>query len=639
VCGIAGVCRFDHQPVDREALSRMAFLLRHRGPDDEGLYVDDCAGLAFRRLAILDLSAAGHQPMANEDGTLWLVFNGEIYNYKDLAQELSALGHVFRSHADSETILHAYEEWGPGCVSRLSGMFAFAIWDERQRKLYAARDRFGIKPFYYHLDSRRLAFASEIKALFSDAETPNRVEERALYDYLVYGVLDHTEGTFFADIQQLPPAHTLTVTAEGRREVRRYWDLDASRRETLSDAEAIEQFRALFFDSVRLHLQSDVLVGTCLSGGLDSSSIVGTVSRLLQSNGEARSAVGGRQRTFTSGFDDPRYDERQYAVRVAEQAGAQPFFTTVDPNRLFDLLPRLIWHQDEPFGSTSIVAQWHVMQLAREQGVTVLLDGQGADEMLAGYHQFFSGSWAEMLRQGQFAGLAREMQAYRARHSGPARTLLTGALALALPAGLRAGIQQRRGRTRPSWLGPAYAGRDYRWLDPTAPYAGPLSRQMYQYLATVHLPSLLHYEDRNSMAFSIEARVPFLDHRLVELAFALPARMKLRDGETKWLLRQALAHVLPPAVARRQDKMAFVTPEALWFRNELAGATAEVFASESFRARPYWRAGEAARLLDEHRAGRDNRLHIWRFLNTELWLRQFIDQRPATAAWGRHMDE
>lgn len=641
MCGIAGIVRTDQQPVDQTILVQMAARLRHRGPDDEGFYVQGSTGLAFRRLAILDLSPAGHQPMCNQacaeqgQGALWLVFNGEIYNYRDLTAELSALGHRFQSHTDSEVVLHAYEQWGTNCVHRLSGMFAFALWDEREQRLFAARDRFGIKPFYYHLDRNRLCFASEIKALFADPVTPNRVNDRRLYDYLVYGYLDHTAETLFAEIQQLPPAHTLTF-AQGRLTLHRYWDLDpVADLGHLSDDQAIAEFRRLFFDSVRLHLQSDVPIGTCLSGGLDSSAIVCTVNRLLEAGGADQAgdeyvAVGERQRTFTSCFDDARFDEREYAAQVVAQTGAQWFRAFPDPAQLFDLLPSLIWHQDEPFGSTSIVAQWYVMQAARQQGVTVMLDGQGGDEVLAGYHPFFSGLWASLLRRGDLAGLRRELRGFRDRHGPPPRILLTGALGLALPAVLRSQLQRWRGRTHPAWLGPDLAAQDYPWLEPPTPFVDPLSSQMYGYLASVHLPSLLHYEDRNAMAFSIEARVPFLDHRLVEFAFALPHRLKLHQGETKWVLRRALADLLPPAIAQRQDKMGFVTPEAIWFRTILHQPVEDVFRSPSFRQRPYWRPEEALRLLQMHVTGASDHHHLlWRWLNTELWLQRFIDQRPS----------
>lgn len=640
MCGIAGIVRSDHLAVDPTTLAQMAALLRHRGPDDNGLYTAGSAGLAFRRLAILDLSPAGHQPMTNTacpecrsgNGGNWLVFNGEIYNYVPLRAELAAMGHLFRSQADSETILHAYKQWGQDCVRHLRGMFAFALWDEPRQTLFAARDRFGIKPFYYHLDERRLIFASEIKALFADASTPRRPHERRLYDYLVYGYLDHTAETCFDGILQLPPAHTFVYSSGDQAPaIRRYWELDPNAPlDGLSDGEAIARFRHLFVDSVREHLQSDVPIGTCLSGGLDSSAIVCTVNHLLQAEGVAQATVGDQQRTFTSSFDDPRFDERRFAAQVAEQTHARWFCTFPQPEELFALLPSLIWHQDEPFGSTSIVAQWYVMREARRQGVAVLLDGQGGDETLAGYLPFFSGLWATLLRRGDLAGLRRELQGFHLHHGPLSSLLLTGALGLALPAGLRSPLQRRRGRTRPTWLGSELAAHDYPWLEPATPFHDPLSRQMHGYLTSIHLPSLLHYEDRNSMAFGIEARVPFLDHRLVEFAFALPARFKLRQGETKWILRRALADLLPPAITLRQDKMGFVTPEAAWFRTTLRQPVETVFRSPSFRQRPYWQPESTLRFFQAHVSGQADHHHLlWRWLNVEFWLQRFIDQAPS----------
>jgi asparagine synthase (glutamine-hydrolysing) len=630
MCGIAGICRTDGQAAEQELLARMAALIQHRGPDDEGFYCRGETGFAFRRLAILDLSPAGHQPMCNEDGTCWLVFNGEVYNYHELAAELTSLGHTFRSHTDSETVLHAYEQWGIGCLARFSGMYAFALWDERRQMLFAARDRFGIKPFYYHLNAERLLFGSEIKALWADPSTPNRANDRRLHDYLVYGYLDHTDETCFDEIKQLPPAHFLTFSG-GRLSVQRYWDLHpAEGMDGLSDEAACERFRDLFLDAVRQHLQSDVPLGSCLSGGLDSSAIVGAVHHLLQADtpGVSRAVIGDRQRTFTAGFDDPRYDERQYAAQVSARTGAAGFFVSPDPTRLFDMLPDLLWHQEEPVGSTSIIAQWYVMQLARQNGITVMLDGQGGDEVLGGYPAFFAGLWGGLLRRGNLPGLAHELRAYQAHHGQPPAMLLASAVNLAAPAGLRAAVKRQARRRHPDWLGPALTEPGYQWLEPRAPYDDPLRQRLYEYTTSIHLPALLHYEDRNSMAFSIEARVPFLDHRLAELTFALPDRFKLRDGETKWLLRRGLADLLPPAVAARQDKMGFVTPESEWLRTILYAPVAEVFHSASFSSRPYWQPAAALRLLEMHRAGQgDWHTPIWHLLNTELWLQRFVDTR------------
>jgi asparagine synthase (glutamine-hydrolysing) len=630
MCGIAGICRTDGQAAEQALLARMAALIRHRGPDDEGFYRQNGTGFAFRRLAILDLSPAGHQPMSDEDGTCWLVFNGEIYNYRELAIELVGLGHTFRSRTDSETVLHAYQQWGVDCLAHFRGMFAFALWDERRQMLFAARDRFGIKPFCYHLSADRLLFGSEIKALWADPATPNRPNDRRLYDYLVYGYLDHTDETCFEGIKQLPPAHFLTF-ADGHLHVERYWNPAPTVPDTPTDARAAAGFRELFFESVRLHLQSDVPIGSCLSGGLDSSAIVCTVNQLLTQSapGIKRTRIGERQRTFTAYFDNPNFDERPYAAQVIEQTKVQPFFASPAPGDLFDLLPRLLWHQEEPFVSSSLVAQWTVMQSAREHGVTVMLDGQGGDEMMGGYPAFFSGLWGSLLRRGDLPRLAHELAAYRKWHGAPPSILLASAANLAAPAAVRAAFKRRARRRHPEWLGQALTDSHSLWLEPQLPHSDPLQERMYEYTTSIHLPALLHYEDRNSMAFGIEARVPFLDHRLAEFMFALPPRFKLRDGRTKWALREGLCDLLPAGVLARQDKMGFVTPESEWLRTTLREPVGDIFASARFRERPYWQAGHAQRILAEHAQGQaDHHTLIWHWFITELWLRDFIDRRP-----------
>jgi len=312
------------------------------------------------------------------------------------------------------------------------------------------------------------------------------------------------------------------------------------------------------------------------------------------------------------------------------RTGAQPFYTFPNPDELPAILPRVLWHQDEPFGSTSIIAQWYVMQLARQQGVTVLLDGQGGDEVLAGYHVYFAGLWGGLLRGGKFATLLHELRGHGARHGTPAPYLLYGTLGLALPAGVRRWRDDRRKPAQPRWLSPDLAGAGMPWRDPPAPYGEPLARQLYQRLCSINLPALLHYEDRNSMAFNIEARVPFLDHRLVEFVFALPTRFVMRDGETKWVLRRALADVMPPAIVSRQDKMGFVTPEAIWLRTALREPMETILRGDSFRHRSYWQNDEVLRLFQAHADGRaDYHAQLWRVLNAEMWLQHFVDRRPS----------
>jgi asparagine synthase (glutamine-hydrolysing) len=630
MCGIAGTLRFDGEQAAPGLLKAMSDCLYHRGPDDAGCFSDGPAGLAYRRLAILDLSPAGHQPMLSANGDAALIFCGEIYNFRELRAELEARGHRFRSTADSEVLLAAYVEWDVGCLAHLSGMWAFAIWDKRRRRLFCARDRFGIKPLYYHLSPERLLFASEIKALFTDTATPNRPNDRRIYDYLVYGYLDHTEETCFEAIRQLPPAHFMLIEDGATApSIRRYWQLDAQQRLTLDDDTAAERFAELLTRSVRLHLQSDVPVGTCLSGGLDSSSIVVITNQLLRDGGLDRTVIGERQLTFSACYDDPRYDERRFIRPVVEQTGVANAQVFPDSLRLLDDLDQFIWHQEEPCGSTSIYAQWCVMRLAHEHGVTVLLDGQGADELLMGYPIYQAAWWATLARQGHWLRLRSAIGAYGRRFGADRSLRMREMLRLALPEALAAQISARLGHTQPAWLGARMHAAPPTRPAPATPFRDPLRRLLYGMLVSLNLPALLRYEDRNSMAFSIEARVPFLDERLAEFAFALPTTQLVRDGETKWLLRRALRGVLPEPVRTRQDKLGFATPGDAWLRSGLAPLVEEVFSSSTLARRGYIDAAQARARWEQHKAGQASEHHlIWRWLHLELWARRFLDQRP-----------
>jgi asparagine synthase (glutamine-hydrolysing) len=593
----------------------MAAALDHRGPDGDGAFADDGVALGFRRLAIIDLSDAGMQPFASDDGALRLVHNGEIYNYRELRRELETHGHAFRSQTDTEVILHGYEQWGDACVERFNGMWAFALWDGRRRRLFCSRDRFGVKPFYYRWDVARFVFASELKAF--RAAGPLEAHLPAVRDYLEQGYVDHTDETFFEGIRKLPPAHSLVVDERGPRTTR-YWSLEP--RERPSDS--AEAVRELFLDAVRLRLRSDVPVGTCLSGGIDSSAIVGAVDHLLRTEAENARPVGDRQRTFTAFFDQPGYDERPYAEAVVERTRSQPHWITFDSRELIDVLPSIVRAQDEPFGSTSIVAQWFVMREAKRAGLKVMLDGQGADEILAGYHGYFGPFFADLLRGGRLRELGAELRAYRTLHGA---SIATTAVALARPFMPERVRWAARGRVRG---GTALVHRD---LPPSeAAHAngfagGYLRRQMELILTRRGLPELLHYEDRNSMAHSLEARVPFLDYRLVELLFSLGAADLIARGRTKAVLRRALGDLLPPVVRDRVDKLGFGTPEAAWLRNGLGELAADVFASREFAERGFVNAAAARRSLERHRSGeRPAGFELWRALCVELWAREFL---------------
>jgi asparagine synthase (glutamine-hydrolysing) len=611
MCGLCGVVALG-RPPETETVRAMASALDHRGPDGDGEFSDEGVAFGFRRLAIIDLSDAAMQPFASDDGALRLVHNGEIYNYVELRRELQSRGHTFRTQSDTEVIVRAYEEWGDDCVRQFNGMWALALWDGRKRRLFCSRDRFGVKPFYYRWDDGRFEFASELKAF--DSLEPHL---SAVRDYLEQGYVDHTDETFFAGIRKLPPAHSLVVDEQGLR-LARYWSLEPHE----EPADATEEVRGLFLDAVRLRLRSDVPVGTCLSGGIDSSAIVCAVDHLLRTEAENARPVGDRQRTFTAFFEERGFDERPYAEAVVDRTRSQPHWITFGSRELVDVLPSIVRTQDEPFGSTSIVAQWFVMRAAKEAGLTVMLDGQGADETLAGYHGYFGPFFADLLRHGQLRELGAELRAYRTLHGAGVGTTAVALARPFLPERVR---WAARGRVRG---GAALVHPDL----PSSTHehangfdGGYLRRQMHVILTQRGLPELLHYEDRNSMAHSLEARVPFLDYRLVELLFSLGSSELIERGRTKAVLRRALGDLLPPVVRDRVDKLGFVTPEAQWLRNALGELAADVFASREFRERGFVDAAAARRSLERHRSGeRTAGFELWRALCVELWAREFL---------------
>ncbi len=618
MCGLCGVVDLAHA-ADTATVGRMMDELAHRGPDGTGTYVAGGAALGHLRLAIIDLSDGGIQPFASDDGRLQLLHNGEIYNYRELRAELESKGHRFRTATDTEVILAAYREWDVRCVERFNGMWAMAIWDSRERRLFASRDRFGVKPFYYCVHGRRFLFASEPKALLA-AGAPRTPNVRVIRDYVEQGYLDHTADTFFEGIVRLPPAHSLTFDERGLR-VERHWQLE------LRDAPArdfAEEVRELFIDSVRLRLRSDVPVGTCLSGGLDSSSIVCVVDHLLQTEAENARAVGARQQTFTAYFEDRAADERPFAQAVVERTRVEPHWVTFDAHDLVSNIDAIVDAQGEPFGSTSMIAQWYVMREAKRAGLTVMLDGQGSDEIFAGYHGYFAPYYADLITGWRLGTLRNELATYRRLHgAGPAR-LAELVLRRFVPDRMR-WVARGRARGGSTLVHEALPG-GYTPETNETPFPDRLRRLMQLILTTRGLPELLRYEDRNSMAHSLEARVPFLDYRLVELMFSLPAAELIDRGMTKAILRRALGNLLPPVVRDRVDKLGFITPEARFMRGALGDLAADVFASASMRDRGWVDVKAAQERLARHRRGEfDAGFELWRALNLELWARRFVD--------------
>lgn len=624
MCGITGIVG-KSRAVPANIFRDMRDSLTHRGPDDAGVWESSNGDvlLASRRLAILDLSPAGHQPMVDEESGLVIVFNGEIYNYLELAEELRKKGCRFRSGCDTEVLLKSYEIWGTDCVSRFNGMFAFAIWDERERILFAARDRFGEKPFYFYQDNTRhfFAFSSEIKALVAGRIFTPRPNQSAVYGYLENREIDFGSETLFEGIYAIQPAHALVYSREAETlRTWRYWDLDPeSELRLVDDKHYAETFCELLTDSVRIRLRSDVPVGSSLSGGIDSSTIVGLI---------ARQGGAAKQETFSARFSDPKYDEGEFIEAMAQWAQVKNHSVYPDPARLLEEIETVTWHQDEPFYSSSVYAQWNVMRLASQCGVTVLLDGQGGDEVLAGYHHFFAGYYLQSLKRLQLRSFVSSVLQY-VKEQGTAPLLLI--FAAMMPARV---LLFTKDRLRPRGIRKEFRRRWGRLPRPVKrKYRNELQQSLYSALTQTVLPQLLRHADRNSMAFSREIRLPFLDHRLVELLFAIPADQKIRSSRTKVVLRNAIRGLVPEPIRLRTDKLGFAPPEVRWLQGPMRLWVEEILSSTEFRSREWWEAEIVDAVWRRFLQGEDS-LHtsIWAWISLEVWARTCFHPKTISAA-------
>jgi asparagine synthase (glutamine-hydrolysing) len=627
MCGIAGVLYFDPaRRADPARIMRMTDCIAHRGPDDSGYFVEGPVGLGHRRLSIIDLEG-GKQPIGNEDDSVVIVFNGEVYNYADLTRDLQGRGHRFKTRSDTEAMVHAYEEYGDACVDHFQGMFGFAIWDRRQKRLLVARDRLGVKPIYYYVADDFVAFASEVKALFELFEIPREMDPQALELYLALRYVPGP-GTMFKGIQKLQPGHRLTADAHGVH-VERYWDLRFEEREG-SDAEHLERFQALFTDSVRLRMIAEVPVGVFLSGGIDSSAVLAEMAKLTDGHRVKSFAVGYRGKPAAETADN----EFAYARLAAQALGAEhhEFHLTADQFR--DFVPDLVYQLDEPLADPTTIPLYFLSRLAREH-ITVVLSGEGADEILGGYGIYQRMQLIENLHRRSprlAAGLASRLAPFAPNEITRRYLRFLGQPLATRYRGVSKGVagelfaQLLPGATWP----PASVDALFDRYFGAVAHTSPLNRMLYVDTKAWLPDDLLLKADKMTMANALELRVPFLDYRLVELAAGLPQHLKIQGGVGKVLLRRAMRGVLPDAIIDRPKK-GFPVPTRAWFRGPLAGFARETLLDPRSACRSHFDAKTIDRLLGQHARGEGNwEQEIWTLLVFEHWHEKFMGrtQRP-----------
>lgn len=629
MCGIAGIFSYGDAPVEEEELRRMCAAIVHRGPDDDGFYFDARVGLGMRRLSIIDL-ATGHQPVRNEDGSVWVVFNGEIYNFMDLRRDLEGRGHVFYTSTDTEVIAHLYEEYGERCVEPMRGMFTFAVWDARRQSLLLCRDRLGVKPLYYAEIGGRIIFASELKSILELPNVERRLSPRAL-STLLTSQCTPTDQSIVEGVKKLEPGHILTAAAHGKPIVRRYWDVrfepDAGR----SEEYFVEKLRELLTESVRLRLVSDVPLGAFLSGGLDSSSVVATMAGLVSSP----------VKTFSIGFKEERYNELDHARAVSKQFGTEHHELILEPDAL-SVIDNIVWHLDEPLGDASCIPMYMVSKLASEH-VKVALSGDGGDEVFAGYTHYLSEAGQQKINvpwplRKALRGAARLMpigmtgRNYIYHYSLASSERYLDWLTL-FPE------DDKKSLFQPEILGMIGDFIPLEWEREALSRAGNDWLSGAQYV-DIHryLPlDILVKVDRMSMAHSIEAREPLLDHKLVEFAATIPAEMRLRGGTTKYIFKQAMRGILPDAIIDR-PKQGFGVPLEHWFRGRLSSFVRDLLLSRRSRERGIFNPAHIEKLLKIHESGRRRETELWLLISIELWCRTFLDVSPAATSPTRMRD-
>lgn len=595
MCGINGFTW-----GDRELVKKMNLAIAHRGPDGDGIYTDEHISLGNRRLAIIDLSPSAQQPLCNEDHTIWITYNGEIYNFQEIRKDLEEKGHCFITDTDTEVIIHGYEEYGMDILNKAHGMFAFALYDSTESLLYLARDRFGIKPLYYTVLDGTIIFSSEIKGILAH-DLEKKCNDQIIFEYLIHGLIDHTEGTFFSSIYRVMPGTYLRVDLKTRAVNKKKWY--SFQNHAVTD---VHKIRELFEKSVSYRLVSDVPVGSCLSGGIDSSSIVCAMNRLSQNP---------QIKTFSAVFPGASIDESEFIEEVVHTTGVHSYKVHPQHNTLLKDLPDLIRTQEEPFLGTSMYAQYCVMNLAHETGLKVLLDGQGADELFAGYPMYITPFFLELLTTLKWATFLREALCYMKIQKS--LTLFAHAISSCL----RSIIPTHD--VMPSWITPEF----YHTYSTPRTYLHDLNGKLMETLTCSTLPGLLRYEDKNAMRWSVETRLPFLDHEFVEHVLYIPSELKIRGGITKYIFREAMKGALPEMIRRRTDKIGFATPEEAWLQsNEFIECASQVIDAPSFQKRAYWNADKVTKTFQSFKAGNmRSKRTVWKWINLELWLQMFID--------------
>lgn len=612
MCGIAGIVG---PQANRSVVGRMISVQAHRGPDGEGLWSLPGVALGHRRLKVMDLTDAGHQPMSTSDGRFTMVYNGEVYNCRELRAELPDV--AFRSTSDTEVLLYAYARWGVACLERLVGMFSFAIWDSLENRLFCARDRLGIKPLYYGQTGDSFIFASEIRAVFH-AGISRQINHRVLYDFLARDYYDHSEQTFFDGVRNLPPGHWMTVTDGKVSAPQRYWNLhDAAGRIVMSEDPREREQRFLDFcrDAVRSHLQSDVPIGVALSGGLDSATLLSLLDQVHPDP--------TRIEAFSFAFSDPAYSERPYVEALARQTGHTVHFVTVTPDDVARTAEQCSLSQGEPFAGTPISSYALCFERARDRGFIVMMDGSGMDEGLGGYERFRPALWADLFLEGKFGALEREFAASGITTTTQRRAALAGIHASAQPSGDVGKGQDLTGSARPDCINEEFAKMAAGALPYfERPFPDHLRNLMYRELRYTKLPRALRFRDRLSMAVGTELRPPFLDHRLLAYEFALPADDLIREGISKAILRRAAERSLSKHVCWA-SKRSVQTPQREWFRNELKDWVQERVDTPSFWNRGWIDRRRGLKAMESFFQGQgDNSFFLWQWINLEMWAQQ-----------------